>query len=295
MYFASSNTVLIGVFTALLAALVFGFGDFGSGELGKKMNPYALLSGIYFVEVPLLFVLMLMSQRFGNVQTNLVLFLVGILGTIGFSSMVYGLTKGYASIVMSLSGLLALVVPVIASILIGESSNIFVWVGVVIAVAAIVCVTRVSEPENDHESNVHKKAIRISLLGGSIAGLTLGSYFVGLDQIESSIFPKLFYLQLSGFIFGVIYVALNQSAVVKIRKSFLLLLVIGVGYQIGQMLFPFASERTSLVVTNIIVNLYPAITIVLAKYFNHEKTNRAQHLGFVLAVIGLLLVSFGAT
>jgi|GEM_PF-6124382 len=294
MYLASSTAIFFGIAAALTSAILFGFGDFGAGELGKKMNPFALLSGIYFIEIPLLFFLVVGGNEYGTASTNVFLFLVGILGFVGFTSIIYGLTKGFASIVMSLSGLLALVVPAIASVIIGESTSVLVWIGVAVAVVAIICVTKVSDPEHAHEHKDHKLAIRISVISGTLAGLTLGTYFVGLDQIDSPIFPKLLYLQLPGFIFGVIYVAINRSTFVKIRKSFFLLLAIGVGYQIGQILFPFASDRTSLVVTNIIVNLYPAITIFLAKYINHEKTNQVQNFGFGLAVVGLLLVSLGA-
>lgn len=295
MYLASSTTVFIGILAAIISAIVFGVGDFGSGELGKKLGPIVFFAGIYIVEIPMLFALMALTNTYGIFSMNVFLVLVGTLGTLGFFSMIFGLTKGYASIVMSLSGLLALVVPAIASIVIGEKTNTMVWFGVAVAIVAIVCVTKVSEPELDHEKLLHKNKIIISIFSGGFAGLAMGSYFVGLDQVESPIVPKLFFLQLSGFIFGVIYFAVKKKSFSKIKSSILWFILIGVGYQLGQMLFPFASDRTSLVVTNIIVNLYPAITIALVKYLNHEKTNQVQHIGFALAIGGVLLVSIGST
>ena len=295
MYLASSSSIFVGVFAALVSMVIFGLGDFGGGELGKKINPFTFLAAIYTIEIPLLFMAMVFTSSYGLLYNNLWLFSIGIIGTIGYGAIIFGLTRGYVSIVMPLAGLVALVVPAVASILIGETTSYLVWVGIAIAIVAIIFVTRVTEPDHHESKKEHRIMARFSIAMGVVAGLATGIYFVGLDQIDSPIIPKLFYLQLFGFIAGIYYLAVNRKSRTNFRKYFFLIAALAVAYQLGQMLFPFASEKTSLAVTNVLVNLYPAVTIAMAKIINKEQTNQIQNIGFVFALVGVVCVSIGAS
>ena len=294
MLSAVSPGVYIGLGAALLAAILFGSGDYGAAILGKKMSPLMFTSSNYLIEIPVLFLLLLISGDHGKTSTNLSMFGLGTLGTIAFMILVFALTKGHVSVVMALAGLFAILVPAIVSIVIGENSSILVWAGFAAAAIAIVCITQARDAEDHEDAIAHAKGLKISIILGIIAGVLTGVYFASLGKIDSPIFAKLFYLQLSGFIIALVYFALKRPSFESFRKYFVLMVLIALAYQFGQMLFPFATTKTSLVITTIIVNLYPGVTIMWAKIFSHEKTSRIQNAGFIVAAIGVVLVSIGA-
>lgn len=294
MQLAVSPGVYAGLVAAVISAILFGAGDWGAGELAKKTSPVLFTVSVYMIEIPALFVIFLASGEYGKMSTNISMFFIGILGSLAYFLLVFSLTKGHVSVVMALAGLLALVVPAVVSVVIGETSSVLVWVGVAIAAIAILCITQAREAESHEDAISHAKGLKISIVFGSIAGVCTGIYFASLSQFDSPIIAKLFFLQLPGLIFGVAYFIVKKPGFAVLRKHFLIMLLIAIAYNAGQFLFPFSSDKTSLVVTNIIVNLYPGVTIGLAKLFSHEKTSRIQNIGFVIAGLGIVVVSIGA-
>lgn len=295
MVLSVSPGVYFGLLAALVSAIFFGAGDWGSGELAKKTSPVLFTISIWIVEIPVLFVLFLASGDYGKTSTNISMFLFGIIGMFSFFLLVYALTKGHVSVVMALAGLLALIVPAIASIVIGETTSMLVWIGIIIAGVAIVCITQAREAQSHEDEITHLKGLKISIILGCVVGILTGAYFTGLSQFDSPIIAKLFFLQSSGLIFGLVYFAVKKPGFVVLKNNFFIIVAIAIAYNAGQFLFPFSSTKTSLVVTNIIVNLYPGVTIGLAKLFSHEKTSRTQNVGFAIAVLGVVVVSIGAS
>lgn len=285
--------IYFGLAAALISAIFFGAGDWGSGELAKKTSPVLFTVSIWIIEIPALLVLFLASGEYGKASTNLSMFLFGIIGMLSYFLLVYALTKGHVSVVMTLTGLMALIVPTIVSIVIGETTSSFVWIGIVIAGVAIVCVTQPSKAHGDQDKIMYKKGLKISIILGCVVGILTGTYFTGLSQFDAPIIAKLFFLQAPGLVVGLIYFIVKKPGFVLLQKNFLIIIAIAFAYNAGQFLFPFSSSRTSLVVTNTIVNLYPGVTIGLAKLLSHEKTSRIQNIGFIIAGIGIIVVSIG--
>lgn len=294
MVLASSSGVLVGIFVSLAIALLFGVGDFYAGVLSKKYSPLDFFAAIYIFEIPVLLTFMIAFGTYGETKTNIGLFFLGFLGCGGFAFMLVGLSKGLVSVVMSLMGLFSLIVPAIFSIFIESASNLMVWVGVVFASIAIVCVSQAHHDQENDSTEEHKKKLRLSIVFGTAAGLLIGVYFTGLGSIDSQIVPKLFFLQLSGLFFGIYYFIKNGSARKFLKPNFLYLSLIAIAYQFGQGLFPLAVEKASLIAANIIVNLYPGVAIFLAAVLLKEKVSKMQNFGFSLAILGVVLVSIGA-
>lgn len=293
MLLATSSSVYLGLGAAFLAAILFGFGDFGASIYGKKITPIGFAGSTYLLEVPILFGLLALSGEFGSVSTNAALIAFGSLGTLAFFLLVIGLTKGHVSVVMALSGLFALIVPAITSIVIGESSSWLIWVGLFVTAIAIVCITQAREAEEHEDAVLHARGLRISIVLGAIAGICAGAYFTSLGHFEAPTLEKLCMLQVSGFIAAVIYFAIKRPKIFRTKSFLYFLPLICLAYNVAQALIPFATDNVSIVVTNIIVNLYPGVTIGLAMIFTHEKTSRVQNVGLLVAVLGVVLVSIG--
>lgn len=217
MLLGLTTTQSIGISLALLSCVIFGVADFAAAHYGEKISPQLFIAAIYLIEIPALFILFLINPSTASASTNGLLFVCGCFGTLSYIALVYGLSHGRISIVTALSGLLALVVPSVVSVVIGEPSSLILWIGVVIVAFAIVCVTQVSEPEKHEDKQEHSRVIRYSIIAGTIAGLGFGVYLLGLAHIDSPLISHLLILQSPGFLFT------PFSYLVEILKVLLLL------------------------------------------------------------------------
>lgn len=294
MILATSNLVYLGVAAAIAAGLAWGSGDFIAAYLGEKHHPFQFTTSVYVPEIPILFLLMAATNQYGELKNNLIMMGAGTISCGAFFLLVYALSQGHISVGMSLTSITGLIIPAIVSVTTGENASILVWLGVVVSMIAIVCVTQVLDPEDHVDKDKHKKSLKIAIIFGILSGIGVGVFTSGLGAIESPIIAKLFWLQVPGLIVAIIYGIIKRGDMIVFSKTFWPLLLVGVIYNLGHICFAFASDNSSLIVANIIANLYPGVTILLARKFKHEKTSNIQHLGFAIAVLGLILVSVGA-
>jgi drug/metabolite transporter (DMT)-like permease len=289
------STQNIGLLFALTSCLLFGLGDFFAGQLGRKFSPEFSATSLYLVEIPIITAMLVVNPDFPPLPTILALMFFGSLSVIGYFTFIYGFAYGKISIVASLAGLLALILPAVVSVISGDATSSLVWAGLVIAGLSIVLISKESEPEHEHERESHKRSMKVSLIAGTLSGIGFGFAFVGLGHVEASVLPKLFFLTLPGVIVSLIYVAIKRPSAQLFVNNLKFLFPVAVIYVLAQIFFPLATDRTSLVVTNIIVNLYPGVTIVMARIVSHERTNTIQNIGFGVAVVGLVCVTLGTT
>ena len=66
---------------------------------------------------------------------------------------------------------------------------------------------------------------------------------------------------------------------------------VGVGDTLGNLLFAAASGHGLVSLTSVLASLYPIVTIVLAGVILHERVARSQRLGIVLTLAGVGLIS----
>ena len=72
-----------------------------------------------------------------------------------------------------------------------------------------------------------------------------------------------------------------------------LLLVIGIGDMLGNMLFAAASSSGLVSITSVLASLYPIVTVVLARIVLNERVARSQEAGVALTLVGVALISAG--
>jgi len=62
---------------------------------------------------------------------------------------------------------------------------------------------------------------------------------------------------------------------------------------VGMGFFVSASQRGELVVVGVAIAMFPAVTVVLAALFLHERLVTSQWLGIVMAVSAVAMISIG--
>ncbi len=288
-----SNEVILGLLFAFGSCVLFGVADFVVGEFGKKITPALILSVLYLIEIPVLFALLMVTRDFGSLGPNLVLLLFGTFSTAGYFVFIYGLTHGKTTIVAPLTALIALILPAVYSVFVGDSIGTLVLIGMFISAIAIVLITKDVEPELESEKFDQKKIVKYSIFTGTISGVGFGFGLTGLGAIDTPLIMKVFLIGLPGFVAGLFWVIRNKPSIKPLKKYFATFIVINCAYIFGQLFFPLATNRTSLVITNIIVNLSTGITVFLAWIIGKEKTSKYQKLGFILAIMAIITVTLG--
>jgi drug/metabolite transporter (DMT)-like permease len=279
----------VTVLLSLLAALSYGLGDFNGGFFSKRASPWAVaLVAQVFGGLAVLVVALVAGGD--PTRTDLGWAVVAGVGNgFGTAFLYRGLASGRMGVVAPVSGVGAVLVPVVVAVLTGERPGLAVWLGVVVAIPAIWLVSR--EPVAPQSE---APAGSSGLLDGILAGLGFGALFAALAQIpeEAGLLPLALNQLIAGV--GIIAVALvlRQDWLPRNRWA-LGGLVSGALGALATGLFQVATQQGYLSVAAVITSLYPALTVLLAALVLREQVHRAQALGLAMCAAAVTLVALG--
>ena len=279
----------MAILLALLAALAWGVADFagGLGSRGLGAARVSLATQVLGLGAAGFAVLL-----FPGVGPKLSPLAWGALSGLGSAagtvSLYRGLAMGRMSVVATLSGVLAAVLPAIVGLALGNTLSPVAAIGVVIAVPAILLVSWHREPHPQARPGA-------SVLYGTVAGAGFALLFIALSQAgtHSGAWP-LIAGQLVAVLLNVPFAApgLLPGAAWPTRPVALKLSA-GVISGTANLLFLAATGKGELAIVAVLSSLYPAITVLLARVFLAEQWSRSQAVGLVGAVIAVILVSAG--
>jgi drug/metabolite transporter (DMT)-like permease len=273
------------VILGLTAALAWGAGDFGGGLASRRAPLYGVVLVSQVVGMLLSFGLAAaLGESLPSGKDLLVCFVAGILGAAGITFLYRGLAIGRMGIVAPITGVLAAVIPVVAGFATEGVPGPIVVIGIVIAVIAVVLVSRVAD-ESGGPSGMREALI---------AGTTIGLFGVAIAQLsEGNVFSALGVIRL----FQGLLVA---AAVVVTRASWQpggsvlpALVVIGLLDTAGNALYLEAVQTGQLAIASVLSAMYPVATVVLAMAFLREPITRDHMVGIVLAGVAIAMIAAG--
>lgn len=279
---------MIAVVLALLGAASYGVSDFIGGIFGKRASPWAVAATGGLGGAASATVLALINP--GNPAAVDLAWgsAAGIGNGIGTAFLYRGLSSGRMGVVAPVSGVLAVVLPVVVGVVTGERPGLLVWLGIVSAIPAIWLVAR--EPGTESPAPPSGSGAR----DGVLAGLGFGGLFTCLGQIsEGAGFWPLVLNQLV----GVVMIALAASVlgatwVPRTRPAWGGALAGALG-GLATTAFLLATHHGLLSVSAVLTSLYPAFTVLLASLVLREHVHRAQAWGLVLCGAAVVLVAMG--
>lgn len=277
----------MSVLLSLLAAASYGLSDFGGGLFSRRGGVWAvsLLGQLSGFAVVLTVALVDGGSPTGTDLAWAVL--AGVANGFGTAFLYRGLSAGRMGVVAPVSGVGAVLVPVVVGVVGGERPGSLVWVGMMLALPAIWLVSR--EPAEGPGTDTGS-----GLTDGVLAGLGFGWLFAALAQIsEEAGFLPLAVNQLvaAGTIVGVA-LALRADWVPRNRYA-LGGAVSGVLGALATGLFQVATHHGYLTVAAVITSLYPAFTVLLAATVLREHVHRTQGYGMALCAAAVVLVAAG--
>lgn len=270
----------------LLAALLYGVGDFAGGIASRRHTALTVLLFSYPVGAVLMAVMLPLFG--GHLDAHATVYGVagGAAGLLGVVLMYSLMTIAPINVISPVTAVFAAIVPVVVGVALGERPRASAWAGIVIGLAAVLLVSRTTE---DHP---HGRIAPGTLALALVSGLGFGMYFVFLAKAgnHSGLWP----LVISRFASAVLIVpiAAASGAVAVIRGRMLGVVVLaGACDALANMSFLLASRHGLLSLASVLTSLYPATTVVLAVWLLREHTSATQRLGLALAAGSIALIT----
>jgi drug/metabolite transporter (DMT)-like permease len=195
-------------------------------------------------------------------------------------------------VVAPISGLGAVLVPVVIGVATGERPAATVWTGVALALPAIWLVSQ--EPSRTEEGAGSSASHGSGVVDGTLAGLGFGVLFAGLAQIreDAGFFPLALNQLIAAGVIVVVALCLRQDWRPRSRWA-LGGIVSGALGALATGLFQVATHHGYLSVAAVITSLYPGFTVLLAALVLRERVHAAQGVGLALCAASVALVAAG--
>ncbi|MDQ2984704.1 MAG: EamA family transporter [Actinomycetota bacterium] len=275
---------MIAAALALTAALSWGVGDFLGGLKSKTLPALSVLAVSQPIGFAALAIAVAIHWTAPPGLTVLWACLAAILGTTGLLAFYRGMAAGALSIVAPIAGAGA-AIPVVWGLASGDRPSAVQDVGFVVAIAGVVLASRERRAENTQLAAGVGWAI--------VAMVAFGAYAIPMYTASREDFIW------SSFVFrstSLTFVALALLALrprLPGRIDLPTLAAIGLLDTGGNVLFAAASSHGLVSVVSVLASLYPIVTVLLARRILHERVQRGQEAGVLLALVGVVLISAG--
>lgn len=205
-----------------------------------------------------------------------------------------GLARGRMTVVATLSGVVAAVVPVIAGLAQGERPSTLAVIGIACALPAIALVAGGGGRDETTSGEAPSESARGAVLDGIIAGIGFGLLFAATGSLSDDAGLLAVPALEAGGVLGIVAVGLllREDWWPRDRAAW-------TGWPSGMLgfaavaLVTLASREGLLAVVAVIASLYPAFTVLLAAVFLGERVARLQAVGLALAAAAVALVAAG--
>lgn len=208
----------------------------------------------------------------------------GLAGGIGVALLYRALAVGTMSLVAPTTAVCAVLIPVGFDAFMGQRLAGQELIGIVLALIAVVLVGQASRAGEDERGT---KGLGLALL----SGLAIGLFFLALARTSATagLWPLVSARVTSVSLFAVIALAGSHSLRMS-RPAVRVSLACGALDMAANALYLLATRGGALSVIVTLSSLYPASTVVLARFVLGERLNVRQALGIVSALAAVVLI-----
>ena len=272
---------------ALLAAVLWGSGDFLGGMASRRAPVVTVLAASQFIGLVGVGAWLLASGDPTPPRADLLAAVgAGVAGCVGLAALYGGLSIGAMAIVAPVSAL-SPVVPLLADVVQGNRPGAVAFAGIGIALAGVVILSR--DPGGNTRSRFGA-GLGLAL----VASVGFGFFTVGLDAAsDASAAWGTTVARLTSTTIALTAALVLRAPFSRLRG--LMPLVVGVGlFDVGaNVLIALASTRGLIGVIATLSALYPLVTVMLAVLVAGERPSRVRLAGGGLALAGAALIAVG--
>ena len=277
-------TVLLG----LTSAITWGAGDFGGGLMSRRVPLFGVVAVAQVVGMVVGLVVAIVRGEPVPAGPDVIWSVgAGLCGVVGMTSLYRGLAVGRMGVVAPTTGVVGAVVPVLVGFVTEGVPTAATIAGIVVALLAVVLVTRAPGHQTDRPSGVE---------WALLAGIAIGGFNICVGQLSGAgQFGPLVILRAVQTVILVSLIVLWRQPWRMHRSDVAKLSVVGVLDMLGNVAFISAAQVGALAVATILSSLYPVTTVLLALAFLHEKVTRSHVVGILLTVAAITLISIGTS
>jgi uncharacterized membrane protein len=267
-----------------ISSLLYGVADFLGGEGAKRAPAASVVFWAGVLSFPAILTVAAIVGGEAGATDYLLGAAAGTAGAVGLVSLFAGLGRGQAAAVAPTAAALAAILPVVVAVIGGERPSVLAWVGVLVAIPAIVLSAWVADPG---------ESLKGSVGYGLIAGLGFGGFtaIIGFTDPDSNLLP-LIASRASTMAAVLILTGFGVWKLVGFGSSPRLLVAGNAVLDVsGNVALLLAVRAGSLALAAVAASFYPAVTVLLARLVNGEHLRVRQITGIVLTVIAMSAIA----
>ncbi|WP_225824108.1 EamA family transporter [Streptomyces naphthomycinicus] len=281
----------MGETLALASALCFGVTHFANGLVSRRADGitvalYAQLAGTA-VAVPAA----LWSHSGAGTAGDYWFGTLSGVGTgVGVAFLYRAMSQGQMSVVVPVSDVGAVALPVLVGVaFLGERPAAVAWAGILAAVPALWFVSQAPVPGQARESG---PSVTAGVPAALVASAGFGVQFLAMAQVgaDGGLWPVVVSRVASVLVIAAVLVRYRSP----VTMSGPLTAVAGAAGAVGTVaiiLYLAATRHQLMAVATVLAALYPAIPVLLALVFLHERLTRRQTAGLVCAAAAIALIA----
>jgi drug/metabolite transporter (DMT)-like permease len=285
------------ILLALASSLLWGVADFCGGKASRTRSAL---------------VVVLISQTAGLLAALPTALVVGAFsdprayvpwavgaGLAGASAVLLfyrALAIGTMGIVAPLAAL-GVVVPVVIGVMGGSVPSLLCLTGIVIAIAGVIVTARPGRSGGRSRSSTPSLLLAL----GAALGFGLLQYAISGGSRYSTVMTMLTMRATSVPVLAVVTLLSLRSRTRDPGMSrapglrpLIAIIAIGIFDVSANLMFALSTVSGELAVVAVLGSLYPAVTVLLARFVDRERLSRVQHLGVFAAVAGVAMIAAGS-
>ena len=310
---------MIGALFGVIAAFSWGGGDFLGGLASRRLPTFFVVATSQAAALALLVPVAMIAG--GAPPSGIALIttaFAGVVGGTGVLSLYHGFAHGRISIVASIAGTLAALIPVGVSILQGEIPLPIRLLGFFMAIVSIIIVSTSSvEHAVAGEVGAHADASSGAAAGGgAVYGVTAGICFAGFSLIfagvesDATVWLLTILRIASVSALALVFVTARligrrppgdepiragaiPAGLLPRLRLLVLLAAAGTGDTMGNLFFFLSSGESGVAVAAVFTSVAPITTVIFAALLLGERVNIRQGLGIALAGVATIAIALG--
>ena len=274
---------------SVAAVFLWGSSDFAGGYGSRRANAFVLTAFSHVCAFALMFAIALGQHGvFPSRASILWALAAGAVG--GFSLAVFyrALASGQMGVTAPIAALLGAAIPTLADIGMEGAPSRWTVGGFVLAIFAIWMITR-PEPSEQTDDTGHPKGAAMAAL----AGVGFAGFYLCIHQTAGSPVWIAAISRIGSFTATAVAVIATRAPLSIDRQPAFLGVIAGFFDITASALFIYASQRGRLDQAVVITSLYPAVTVILARFVLKEHFSRWKLIGLLAALAAVPLIAAG--
>ena len=274
----------MAIILALISSALFGAGDFLGGVASRRTHVLVVVGASHVVG---LFLILLVTPFMADTITLRDLGIggiAGIAGVVGITFLYHSLSRGPMAVVAPIAAVSNAAVPALWGIYSGDRLSGPQLVGVVLGLAAILLVSRVSGEETSTGTTTP------SLVGAALlSGVGFGGFFICMDLTAEATtpWPLVSARVVSAGIALILLARMGRSPIPRRDEARGAIVGAGILDMTANLAILVAVHHGMLSLVAVLGSLYPASTVLLARYVLQERMARTQVVGLVVALAAI--------